>query len=423
MINLNLVALEGESLPILDFRSLDNLQLWASPSGIPPAGAAMISDDSRQPVNAISPDDTLASSEETMRRVFEASPNGMLLVNSQGIIWRVNSEMEQMFHYARDELVGQRVEILIPEEFRKEHPEHLQEFFANARKHRMGSGRDLYGRRKDGSRFAVEVGLSPIASKGEIVVLAAVTDITARLESEATIKQQAEDLKRSNHELQQFAYVASHDLQEPLRKVASFCALLAEEYAEQLDANAREYIDLAVDGAKRMQSLVQGLLAFSRVESQGQVLAPTEASGALRMALANLEASIEETGAVITYDELPGITADKSQFVRLFQNLIGNAIKYRGERTPEIHIGVKQRQNEYVFSVSDNGIGIEPEYQDQVFGIFKRLHSLGEYPGTGIGLAICRRIVDRLGGTIWVESNAGRGSTFYFSLPIAQTEC
>ena len=248
-------------------------------------------------------------------------------------------------------------------------------------------------------------------------VLGAVSDITERKAAEAKIEQQALVLQRSNEELQQFAYVASHDLQEPLRKVASFCELLGAEYAEQVDEDGQQYIRYAIDGANRMKALIQDLLSYSRVESQGKPLQIIDANASLQMALENLETAIEESSAVVTCDELPSIAADQAQFSHLLQNLIGNAIKYRGDRIPEIHVGVEKQEKETVFSVADNGIGIDPQFHERIFGIFKRLHGRGEYSGTGIGLAICKRIVERMGGAIWVKSGTNDGCTFYFTVP------
>ena len=224
-------------------------------------------------------------------------------------------------------------------------------------------------------------------------------------------------LERSNEELKQFAYVASHDLQEPLRKVNAFCQLLREEYGEQLDENAQSYIRYAVDGATRMKNLVSDLLDYSRVETQGKPLEPTCAADACSEAIEDLRLAIEESNAKVTVDPLPTIQADQAQLVRLFQNLIGNAIKYRGESPPKVHISAQEQDLDWVISIRDNGIGMESQYYERIFVMFQRLHARDEYSGTGIGLAICKRIVDRLWGRIWVESERGVGSTFFISVP------
>ncbi len=233
-------------------------------------------------------------------------------------------------------------------------------------------------------------------------------------------KQAQEELARSNADLEQFAYVASHDLQEPLRMVATYTQLLAERYRGKLDDNADKYIHYAVDGALRMQTLVQDLLIFSRVGRQGIELQSTDCNAVFAIARENLEGAIGESGAKVTCDSLPEVMADSSQLVQVFQNLIGNAIKFRGAAPPAVHITAEKRGREWMISVTDNGIGIAPEHMEMIFVIFKRLHTRAEYPGSGIGLAVCKKIVERLGGRIWVESRLGQGSSFKFTLIAAR---
>ena len=238
-----------------------------------------------------------------------------------------------------------------------------------------------------------------------------------RKRAEEALQRTMAELERSNAELEQFAYIISHDLQEPLRMVASYTQLLEKRYKGSLDADADDFIAYAVDGAKRMQNLIQGLLSYSRVGTRGKPFEPTECESVFEQALANLKLTIDESGAGVTHDPLPRVMADETQLIQLFQNLLANAIKFRVEEQPRIHVSAKEDSNERLFSVSDNGIGINPEYFDRIFVIFQRLHGREEYPGTGIGLSVCKRIVERHGGRIWVESQPGEGSTFHFAIP------
>jgi signal transduction histidine kinase len=241
-----------------------------------------------------------------------------------------------------------------------------------------------------------------------------------RKHAERELAQKMEELARSNRELEHFAYVASHDLQEPLRMVATYTQLFAERYHGKLDAQAEKYIQYAVDGAKRMQTLIQDLLAFSRVGRQDTKLVPVDCNLILRQALQSLQVAIRESGAVLTYTCLPEVMANSSQLLQVFSNLLANAIKFRGPDKPKIHISAERQAGEFVFSVRDNGIGISPENAQDVFVIFRRLHTRTEYPGNGIGLAICRKIVEQHGGKIWVTPREDRGATFTFTLPVTE---
>lgn len=239
-----------------------------------------------------------------------------------------------------------------------------------------------------------------------------------RSETAERLGRASANLQRSNTELQQFAYVASHDLFEPLRMITSYLQLLNERHGAQLDCQAREFIGFALDGAKHMHALIQDLLAYSRVDLRGQPFETVAAENILQAALNNLKVAIEESGAKVTHEPLPPVRGDAVQLIQVFQNLIGNAIKFRGQKPVEVEVEVHRQNSEWFFSVRDNGIGIEPRYFDRLFVIFQRLHTRQEYPGTGMGLAICKKIVERHGGRIWVESSPGKGAGFFFSLPV-----
>jgi PAS domain S-box-containing protein len=341
--------------------------------------------------------------------VVESSPNGVVMVDRRGTIVLVNRETERLFGYTRDELVGQSIERLVPERFRDGHPDVRQEFLKHRQTRAIGAGRDLFGIHKDGSEIPVEIGLSPIEAEEGFFVLASVIDIGPRKQAEA-------ELRRSNEELERFAYVASHDLQEPLRTVSSYVQLLSRRYRDRLDADALEFIDFAVGGVRRMQHLIADLLLFSRVGTRGAPLVPTDMQAAFEGTLASLHAAVEESRATVTADPLPMVVADAGQLAQLLTNLIANALKFRGTDAPRAHVGAMRTGRMWTISVQDNGIGIDPEYFERIFVIFQRLHSREEYAGTGVGLAICKKIVERHGGRIWVDSTPGQGARFSFTL-------
>ena len=361
----------------------------------------------------------LAQMEGRYRGLLEAAPDAMVVVNPSGEIVLLNVQAEKQFGYRRDELVGQKVKNIIPKGFAERLIADGTRSAAEALAQQIGTGIELSGRRKDGSEFPIEIMLSPLESAdGAIVVTAAIRNITVRKKADLQLALKVEELNRSNEELQRFGYVASHDLQEPLRMVASYTQLLASRYKGKLDTDADEFIDFAVDGCNRMQGLIQDLLAYSRSGTAGKVLHKRSSEDVLNNALRNLSGTIEESGAVVTHDALPFITTDDTQLAQVFQNLVGNAIKYHGTEVPAVHISATRKNlEEWTFSVRDNGLGIEPQYFERIFILFQRLHGRTEFKGTGIGLAICKKIVEGLGGRIWVESQLGKGSTFYFALP------
>ena len=359
----------------------------------------------------------LVQMEGRYRGLLEAAPDGMVVVNQHGEIVLLNAQSENQFGYRRDELIGQRVTNIIPDGFAERLIADGARTAAEALAQQIGTGIELTGRRKDESEFPIEIMLSPLESDQGILVTAAIRDITVRKNAELNLIQKVEDLNRSNEELEQFAYVASHDLQEPLRMVASYTQLLSRRYKGTLDADADELIAFAVDGANRMQRLIQDLLAFSRVGKRKLELFDLPSDRALRQALLNLSGAIKQSGALVTNGLLPEVKADEVQLTQLFQNLIGNAIKYHSSGVPHIHISAARNGLPmWTFSVRDDGLGIDSQFFEKIFGMFQRLHKRDEFEGTGMGLAICKKIVERHGGSISVESKPGSGSTFHFTL-------
>ncbi len=353
--------------------------------------------------------------------VLNAAGEGIFGLNIQGIHTFVNPAAADMLGYSVDELIGRHSHSTWHFKKADGSPYPVEEcpIYAAYKDGTVHHKADEVFWRKDGTSFPVDYTSTPIVEDREIIgAVVTFRDITESKRSERELKKLSDELARSNADLEQFAYAASHDLQEPLRVVAGFVNLLAKRYKGKLDDKADEFISNAVEGTERMRALIKDLLDYSQVGTKTRVLGPTDCLSVLEKAVFNLQAAIKESGALITHDALPSVLADPPQLIRLFQNLIGNAIKFRGAMAPEIHISAEQKEGAWVFSFKDNGIGIDPKFADQIFLSFRRLHSRAEYPGTGIGLAMCKKIVERHGGRIWVESEYGNGSTFFFTIPI-----
>ena len=360
--------------------------------------------------------------QNALRETRDYLENLIGYANAPIIVWtpqyritRFNAAFEALTGRRAEEVLGGPLDILFPEEQVDRSMSLIRETLSGDRwesveieiQHVDRSVRTVLW---NSATILDKDGLTPVAT------IAQGQDITARKEVEKGLARALEEVNRSNRELEQFAYVASHDLQEPLRMVSSFTQLLSQRYADQLDDKARKYIEYAVDGAVRMQRLINDLLTYSRVNTQGGSPSRTDAGRVLGEALHNLSSAIGESGAIISSGMLPEVQVDPTQLLQLFQNLLSNAIKFRAAETPEIRVTACDAGSEWMFSVKDNGIGIDPKYADRIFVIFQRLHTRREYPGTGVGLAVCKRIVERHGGKIWYASTAGSGTTFYFTL-------
>jgi PAS domain S-box-containing protein len=354
----------------------------------------------------------LVQAEQRLRLVVEAAPSGMLMVDQSGRIVLANQRAAELFGYLPEGLVGQEIDGLVPAPGRAAHADHRAAYQAAPTWRSMAGRAPLFGLRRDGSQVPLEIDLSPIQMPDGNFILASVVDITER-------KRQEDELRRSNAELEQFAYIASHDLQEPLRMVVSYSELLAKRYQGKLDEKADKYIFYAVDGARRMQMLVADLMAYSRVGSQGKPLLPVDTALVVQRVLRDLQVPISQAGATIDVHALPPVLADEGQLGQVFQNLIANAVKFRAEVPLRVTVSAQRVPEGWQFTVADNGIGIDLQYADRIFQMFQRLHERGKFAGSGIGLAIVKRIVERHGGRIWVASESGRGSTFLFTLKSA----
>jgi PAS domain S-box-containing protein len=374
-------------------------------------------------------------SEDLFRATVESAPSAMIMIDEKGRMILANAEAVRMFGYAREELIGQAVEILVPARFRAAHPGMRGGFFGAPQARTMGAGRDLFGARKDGSEFPVEIGLNPVETPDGRFVLSAIVDITERKRMEAALRDLNEELEkrvhdrtaelaraneameRSNIELKQFAYIASHDLQAPLRSISGFVQLLKQDYGAKLDGQAEEWIRRTVESTQYMQTLIKDLLSYSQVDSRARPFSAVDCGHAFDEAVAMLDGSIRDSGAAVTRDDLPSVLGDRSQLVQLFMNLISNGIKYHGAEPPRVHASARVTDGKWTITLRDNGIGIAPKHHERIFEIFQRLHTRRAYPGTGIGLAVCRRVVEHHGGSIGVDSSPGQGAAFHFTIP------
>lgn len=357
-----------------------------------------------------------SESDERFRRVFEAASDAMVLSDPDGVVVDANPAYFELYGFTAEEVIGQKFFIIFPDFQQRNAMAQYRQVFDGEQSSLIYESEIA---RKDGTIRSVESRVGFIMRDGKRAeLLSVIRDITDRKRAEAQLEKLAQDLSRSNAELDQFAAVASHDLQEPLRMISSYLELIKQRYVSRLDEEAKEFIEFAVDGAKRMKLLITGFLSYARLKTDETGFAPLSTEAALKAALMNLQVAIEESGATVTYDPLPEIVGNKTLFAVLFQNLIGNALKFHGRAAPVIHVSVQRTPaNEWQFAVKDNGIGIDQKHLDRIFVIFQRIHPIGTYNGAGVGLAICKKIVEHHKGRIWAESRPDKGTTFYFTIP------
>ena len=360
--------------------------------------------------------DADSQSTTDFRAIIEGLPVAIVAVSENGTIVFVNSQTEELFGWSRLQLVGEAVEVLLPERLRTGHPQMRAGFVRDPSVRPMGKGRDLHGVRSDGREFPLEIGLKPIATGEGRFVLATIVDLTERKLAERQLQAANESLEASNAELQQFAYISSHDLKEPLRTVSGYAQLLQQEYSGELDDEADDYIFTIVRLLRHMQRLIDDLGSLARVESQALPLQSLDLNSVLEASIHLLEASIRESDALVTTDALPDVLGDEVQLTHVFTNLIGNAIKFVADQRPRVHVSATSEADFHVITVTDQGIGIDSGQFDRIFEVFRRLDTSPENTGTGFGLALCRRVVHRHGGRIWVESVPGQGASFRFTL-------
>ena len=354
----------------------------------------------------------LERSDNYLRAIVDYTLEGLIVIDEKGKIKNFNRACEKIFGYKSADVINKNINVLMPEPYHNEHDDYIKNYLTTGQKKIIGIGREVRGRRQDGTEFPMDLAVSEMIVEGERFFSGIVRDITER-------KQAEEELLRSNTELERFAFVAAHDLQEPLRAVTTFSEFLEEDYADELDEEGKKYIQNMRAATKRMRDLVKDLLEYSRIGNEERQHETLSLQTTIQMALNNLETTIQKRKAQITTTPpMPEVTGNPVQLLRLFQNLIGNALKYRQEdKTPVIEISADEQEKEWVICIRDNGIGMEKQYLEQIFIPFKRLHNAQEYPGTGIGLAMCKRIVESHSGRIWAESEPGQGSAFFFTLP------
>jgi len=359
----------------------------------------------------------LQESAEQLEAVVDTAVDGVILIDTLGNVRMFNPACENVFGYTQDEVLGRNVKMLMPTPFHEEHDHYLENYRRSGVRKIIGIGREVAGRRKDGTTFPMELSVGEARHNGEPLFVGIIRDITRRKQSDDQKESLLKQLTASNIERGHFAHIAAHDLGQSVRMVSSFCGLLSANYGKQLDERGRQYVSIMASAAHAMQALLDDIVEHGRLDFEKGDAAWFDASKVLEEVLRSLGEPIEKSGAVVTSNSLPTIWTIQVRFARVLQNLIANAIKYIAPgTTPKVHVSVTTKLDEWIFSVADNGIGIDPQYHARIFEPFKRLHTAREYSGAGMGLAICNKIVASLGGRMSVESSPGAGSTFSFSV-------
>lgn len=368
--------------------------------------------------------DSAQITEQQFHEMFQSAPDATIVVDSDGTIVLVNAQTQPMFGYTAQELIGKPIELLLPERLRGNHVQHRARYFSDRGVRWMGRGLELSGLTKDNTEIPVDVGLSPLAGEDGPLAVCAIRDISYLKQAEQKIKDQAEVLARTNEnlelinkELDDLGGILAHDLLAPLRHLNRFSDLLLEDAGEVLTDQNKQYLGFIQNAAIHMENLISELLAFARAGNKEINKQPVALASSVQEVMVFFSAAIEKAGARIIIDDLPEVQADPQMLKQVIQNLIGNALKFVGEAPPLIHITVEHGENETVIGVKDNGLGIQSQYQEQVFAPFKRAPRSGNYEGSGIGLATCKKVIERHGGRIWVESAPGEGAHFKFALP------
>ncbi|OUR63243.1 hypothetical protein A9Q74_01805 [Colwellia sp. 39_35_sub15_T18] len=361
----------------------------------------------------------LTASEEEYRAVVENAVDGLITIDEQGRIEKFNASAQKMFGYADTEVIGSNIKMLMPEPYHGEHDGYLKNYHDTSVKKIIGIGRYVEGKHKDGRVFPIELSISEMLFANSKKFSGIVRDISKRIALEKEREKFIDELTDSNEELERFAYVCSHDLQEPLRMIRSFSEKLQEHIADDLknDAKGQKYFNFVTDGASRAQTLITDILAYSSISSDTQILERVNIESLINVIRTNMLANQEVNKGKITFEPLPELQGNKTQLLQLFQNLINNGMKYqKPEQIPHVHISAEDAGEHWTFIVKDNGIGMEERHFKKIFEVFQRLHRRSQFAGTGVGLSICKKVVERHGGTIWVNSKKGFGSTFYIKL-------